>query len=70
VTVGLPMKVEVDYSRCEGHAVCVAVAPDVFEIGDDDEQVRVVSDTVDESLHDVATLAAKRCPTQAIRVTA
>jgi ferredoxin len=64
------MDVEVDYRRCEGHAVCVAVAPEVFDIGDDDEQVRLVADTFDPSLHDVATLAAKRCPTQAIRITA
>lgn len=29
------MKVNVDYNRCEGHGVCVAQAPDVFELDDD-----------------------------------
>ena len=62
------MKVEINYSRCEGHAVCVAVAPEVFDIGDDDEQVRLTGETFEDSLHEQASLAAKRCPTQAIRV--
>jgi ferredoxin len=63
------MKVQVNYDRCEGHAVCVDLAPTVFQIGDDDEQVRVINDTPDESLHADVILAAKRCPIQAITLT-
>lgn len=63
------MKVKVNYDRCEGHAVCVELAPSVFQIGDDDEQVRVVDDTPDESVQAAVILAAKRCPIGAITVT-
>ncbi len=63
------MKVEVNYGRCEGHAVCVGLAPRVFEIGDDDEQVRIVNDLPDDSEQSNVILAAKRCPTIAITVT-
>lgn len=62
------MKVEINYRRCEGHAVCVAVAPEVFDIGDDDEQVRLTGEEFDDSLYEVTSLAARRCPIQAIRV--
>jgi ferredoxin len=33
---GTSMRVEVDRDLCESNAVCVGVAPDVFELGDDD----------------------------------
>src|SRR5262245_48430622 len=29
------MKIEVDRNRCEGHAMCEAVAPDLFSVDDD-----------------------------------
>ena len=63
------MKVKVNYDRCEGHAVCVGLAPSVFAIDDDDEQVRVIDATPDESVQANVVLAARRCPTGAITVT-
>jgi ferredoxin len=30
------MKVKVDFDLCESNALCEAIAPDVFEIDDDD----------------------------------
>jgi len=30
------MRVEVDRDLCESNAVCVGIAPDVFDLGDDD----------------------------------
>ncbi|HET6736277.1 ferredoxin [Mycobacterium sp.] len=63
------MKVKVNYDRCEGHAICVSLAPAVFQIGDDDEQVRVINDIPDEFVHADVILAAKRCPIRAITVT-
>jgi ferredoxin len=30
------VRVEVDRELCESNAVCVGIAPDVFELGDDD----------------------------------
>ncbi|MCX2929919.1 ferredoxin [Mycobacterium sp. CVI_P3] len=62
------MHVSVNYERCEGHAVCVEVAPTVFQISDDDEQVRVVDDSPDEALRTQVVLAARRCPIGAITV--
>lgn len=63
------MKVEVNYDRCEGHGVCVKLAPDVFALGDDDEQVRVLNHTPDESEKANVILASQRCPRLAITVT-
>ena len=31
----------VDKDRCEGHALCVQTAPDIFDIGDDDMAIWV-----------------------------
>ena len=30
------MRVEVDRDRCEGNAVCVGIAPDLFDLDDED----------------------------------
>ena len=30
------MRVEVDRDRCEGNAVCVGIAPELFELDDED----------------------------------
>lgn len=64
------MKIEIDYSRCEGHGVCVGLAPKVFVLEDDDEQVRLTAGTPEASVESAVVLAAKRCPTQAIRISA
>lgn len=34
---GESVKVIVDLALCQSHGECVRVAPDVFELGDDDE---------------------------------
>ena len=60
------MDVHVNYDRCEGHAVCVELASTVFQIDDDDEQVRVIDSTPTDALHDDVELAVRSCPTQAI----
>lgn len=63
------MRVDVNYDRCEGHAVCVGLAPGVFAINDDDEQVRVINDAPSESEQSDVVLASRRCPTLAITIT-
>lgn len=63
------MRVEVNYDRCEGHAICVRLAPSVFAIGDEDEQVRVIDANPGEEVQADVTLASKRCPIQAIVLT-
>ena len=62
------VKVSVDPDLCEGNVRCVAAAPQVFELGDDD-LARVLIDTPAEDLHVAVRRAARLCPRQAIRIT-
>lgn len=59
------MRVIVDPALCEGNAVCAHVAPDVFEVGDDD-LARVKQEPIDEALRAKVDLAVRRCPRQAL----
>ena len=36
------MRVEVDRDRCEGNAVCVGIAPDLFDLDDEDYAAQTV----------------------------
>jgi len=62
------LKVVVDMDVCEGHGECVVAAPEIFELGDDDEQVTVLQENPDEDLHSKADEAAKVCPVAAIAI--
>jgi ferredoxin len=35
VLEGVPMKVIVDYDACSSNAVCMGIAPEIFEVRDD-----------------------------------
>ncbi len=61
------MKVVVNYDLCESNAVCMAVAPEVFEVRDDDF-LYVLNEEPDESFRDKVEEAARRCPKQAITI--
>jgi ferredoxin len=61
------MRVVVDSQRCESSALCVAAAPTVFRI-DDDERLQVIVEFPDESLRGQVEQAASRCPMQAITI--
>jgi ferredoxin len=60
------MKILVDMNLCQSHGECVFVAPDVFELGDDD--VLVWKEEVDDSQRDLIRQAAEACPMMAIRI--
>jgi ferredoxin len=60
------VKVHVDMNLCQSHGECAFVAPDVFELGDDD--VLVWKEEVDPSLADKVEEAVQACPMMAIRV--
>ncbi len=62
------MRIEVDPNRCEGQAVCVGLAPKVFELNDDDEIVRVIVDEVPEEHQKRALKAVEKCPMAALKV--
>lgn len=59
------MKVVVNADMCEGHAKCVAAAPEVFELGDD-EVSRVLLPEIPENLKAAVDKAIRLCPRQAI----
>ena len=61
------MKVVVDYDLCESNAVCMAIAPQVFEVRDDDF-LYVLQEEPDESLRSKMEEAVSRCPKQAISI--
>jgi ferredoxin len=60
------MKVTVDESLCEGHAVCVDASPDVFVLRDADDVVTVLIESPEESLREEVNQAVATCPKTAI----
>lgn len=62
------MRVVVDFDLCESNAVCMGVAPEVFEVRDDDF-LYILDETPDESLRPKVEEAVRRCPKQAISIT-
>ncbi len=61
------MRVVVDPDRCEGNARCLEAAPDVFELGDDD-QARVIVERPPEEWRTAVERAVRVCPRQAISI--
>jgi ferredoxin len=61
------MKIVVDYDLCESNAVCMGIAPEVFEVRDDDF-LYVLNEHPDESERPKMEEAVRRCPKQAISI--
>ncbi|MGE0881473.1 MAG: ferredoxin [Acidimicrobiia bacterium] len=61
------MRIVVDFDRCESNALCMAIAPDVFEVRDDDF-LYLLKETVDESYRTKMEEAVRTCPRQAIAI--
>ena len=59
------MRVIVDRDRCEGNAVCMAVAPEVFDLDDEDYAV-VKTDPVPADQEDLVEQAIVECPRAAL----
>jgi ferredoxin len=62
--VTVSRQVRVDPRLCEAHALCVDLAPDVFDLDDDD--LATNDQTPDESRWDDVEAAIAACPRQAI----
>jgi ferredoxin len=62
------MKVKVDSERCQGHARCAALAPDLFALDAFGNAHAVGDGTVPAALTDKAYLAQANCPEFAIEV--
>jgi ferredoxin len=55
----------VDNSKCQGHARCNAMAPEVFEL-DDEGFIATPSGEVPAGLEDKAKIGVASCPEQAL----
>ena len=61
------MRVVVDFDLCESNAVCMGIAPEVFEVRDDDF-LYVLDENPSEELRPKMEEAVRRCPKQAISI--
>lgn len=61
------MKVVVDWQLCESNALCMAEAPEVFELRDDDS-LAVLDERPAEGLRPKVEAAAHACPKRAIMI--
>jgi ferredoxin len=62
-----PTKIVVDYNRCESNARCVEVAPDIFEVRDDDK-LYLLNEHPPESARERVLKAVRLCPKQALSI--
>jgi ferredoxin len=60
------LRVNVDMNLCQSHGECVTVAPDVFQLGDDD--VLVWQEDVSEDRREAVQEAVNVCPMMAISI--
>ena len=61
------MRVVVDFDLCESNAVCMGIAPDIFEVRDDDF-LYVLNENPPDSDRAKVEEAVRRCPKQAISI--
>jgi ferredoxin len=59
------MRVVVDRDLCESNGVCEGLAPEVFQI-DDDDTLLILQEHPDESLRAKVQDAVRSCPKQAL----
>ena len=59
------MRVVVDFDRCESNAVCMGIAPEVFDVRDDDF-LYILMEEPPEELRGKVEEAVRLCPKQAI----
>jgi ferredoxin len=61
------MRVVVDFDKCKSNAVCMGVAPEVFEVRDDGF-LYILQDEPPEELRPKMDEAVQSCPTGAISI--
>jgi len=60
-------EVRVDFDLCESNGVCEAMAPDVFEL-DDDDFLQVEDPTVTDANRERVERAVASCPKSALSI--
>lgn len=63
---GISMGISINLDRCQGHASCMAVAPNVFTFDDDSGKARILPGGAAESESDAIDEAILACPEMAI----
>ncbi len=61
------MHVNVDYDLCDSNAICMGIAPEVFEVRDDGF-LYVLNEDPGEELRARMQESVRACPTQAISI--
>jgi ferredoxin len=61
------MRIVVDFDLCESNALCMAAAPEVFEVRDDDF-LYVLQEEPPEELRGKVEAAVRACPKAAITI--
>ena len=62
------LKVHVDRERCQGHARCNALAPELFALDEFGNAHEIGDGTVPPGLEEKANLAQANCPELAIEI--
>ncbi len=62
------LKVRVDPDKCQGHARCRSLAPELFELDEFGNAHEIGDGTVPAGLEDKAYLAKSNCPELAIDI--
>ncbi|MDH6245300.1 ferredoxin [Mycobacterium sp. OTB74] len=60
-------KIVVDFELCESNAVCMGLAPDVFEV-DEQDYLNLLTDEVTPENEHAVREAVRQCPRQAISI--
>jgi ferredoxin len=61
------MKIRVDWDLCEANAICMGIAPDIFEV-DDNDDLNVLIEQPPESRRADVERAVARCPRAALSI--
>lgn len=64
----MTLKVKVDRERCQGHARCAALAPELFDLDELGNAREKGDGVVPRALVEKAYLAKSNCPEEAIEV--
>ncbi|MCV7032533.1 ferredoxin [Mycobacterium sherrisii] len=62
------MKIRLDERLCAVHGECVIEAPEIFDLGDDDDTAIILQDSPSESYRVAVERAAAACPVGAITI--
>ena len=61
------VKIEIDQDLCEGNLRCMAAAPELFQVNENDKAYLLIENPGEE-FRQKAEAAARVCPRQAIRI--